>query len=67
MVNEIKDGDYYLVDGAGWFEYNGLVVRIFNHKEMGCLQVSTFVAGHEDEDPIFLTQCFEYPILPEKR
>jgi hypothetical protein len=58
----IKDSDYYLVDGAGWFEYNGLVVRLFDKKEINCLEISTFISGKEDEDPI----CSEFVEYPKK-
>lgn len=52
-VVSLPDRDYFLRDGAGWFEYNGVVIRIRHNEKADCLEVSAFRTGHEDEDPIF--------------
>ena len=54
-VVSLPDRDYFLRDGAGWFEYNGVAVRIRHDEGADCLEVSAFRTGHEDEEPLFST------------
>ena len=52
-VVSLPDRDYFLREGAGWFEYNRVAIRIRNNEWAGCLEVSAYLTDHEDDDPIF--------------
>ncbi len=51
-VVSIPDRDYYLEEGRGWFEYHGLVVRIFHNEKQNGMEVLVFRVGDEDADPV---------------
>jgi len=50
---KILDGDYELVDGAGWFAVRGFSVRIFS-RDNG-IDIHIYKNGAEDEGPISST------------
>ena len=49
----LEDGDYELVDGAGWFAVKGFSVRIFSR--INGIDVFIYKNGAEDEGPIAAT------------
>lgn len=55
-VVAITDGDYFLTDGSGWFEYNGLAIRLRHDEASGSMDVSAYHTGHEDDAAIFQMQ-----------
>ena len=59
-VVSIPDRDYFLRDGAGWFEYNGVAIRIWSNEKADCLEVAAFRTGHEDEEIPLCEYCVPY-------
>ena len=51
-VVNIPDRDYFLRDGAGWFEYNGVTIRVWSDEKADCLEVAAFRTGREHEIPL---------------
>ena len=50
MTKNIKDGDYVLSQGSGWFETAGIAVRIHTD-ESGMVRVTAYRSGSElDEE-----------------
>jgi len=54
---EIKDGDYVLAEGAGWFEVGGFAIRI--KKDDEGVVVDVYKKGREDEDSIVSCYAFD--------
>ena len=59
-VVSLPDRDYFLRDGAGWFEYNGVTIRIWNDEKADCLEVAAYRTGHEDEEIPLCEYCVPY-------
>ena len=59
-VVSLPDRDYFLRDGAGWFEYNGVAVRIRHDEGADCLEVSAYRTGYEDAEIPLCEYCVPY-------
>lgn len=57
MTHNLKDGDYLLVDGAGWFTVKGFSVRI-NSTDEGIV-VDVYKDGDEMSGAITSTYAFD--------
>jgi hypothetical protein len=55
MVTNLDDGDYFLKDGSGWFEYGPLVVRLLAMPNNEGMEITVYRNGYEAEDPVFQT------------
>lgn len=53
-ATKLEDGDYILADKAGWFEVEGLVVRLAYQD--GTLAIGVYRNGHEGDDPVFAVE-----------
>lgn len=59
-VVSLPDRDYFLRDGAGWFGYNGVTIRIRHNEQADCLEVAAYRTDHEDEEIPLCEYCVPY-------
>jgi hypothetical protein len=60
---ELKDGDYVLTEGAGWFTVKGFAIRILSTDEG--IVVDVYRDGNEMDSPIASTYAFDADLLDE--
>ena len=60
QVVSLPDRDYFLRDGAGWFGYNGVTIRIRHNEPADCLEVAAYRTDHEDEEFPLCEYCVPY-------
>jgi hypothetical protein len=60
---ELKDSDYVLTEGAGWFAVKGFAIRIFATDEG--VAVDIYKDGSEMESAITSTYAFDTDLLDE--
>ena len=60
QVVSLPDRDYFLRDGAGWFGYNGVTIRIRHNEQADCLEVAAYRTDHEDEEFPLCEYCVPY-------
>lgn len=60
LTVKLKDDDYVLEDGAGWFETAGYAIRIFTDGD-GNVFVDTYLAGDEMGEAV-AAQCALPPL-----
>jgi hypothetical protein len=51
MAKKLKDGDYVLSQGSGWFETAGVAVRIHTD-ESGMVRVTAYRSGSETDQEL---------------
>jgi hypothetical protein len=63
-MNELKDGDYLLIEGAGWFTVKGFSVRV--HMTDEGVIVDIYGQGKEMDSPIASTYAFEHELIEDE-